>query len=171
MKFFFSFCILSICIIQPSIVFAIEAPKDMKQFNVNCPTKQIKEDFDNAYHECNRGFIKKDGGCEKFIELFWKLLPEYDCQRNFDKSGTTNYIVPALWLTGDAAMEDYIRLLWIISSGKEKKYSNPLFKNVVAKSQELFSSKEFRKVLDGALAEKYLAKSEQLEKKLKKKRN
>lgn len=158
---------LILFIASPLLSEAIEASKDMKEFNVKCPVKQLREEFDNYYHECNVGYIKKDGGCPKFLELFWKFLPEYDCQRPFDKTATTNYVVPALWLLG-AAHEDYIKLLWTISSNKGNKYSNSLDGNIVEKAQELFASKQFRNVLDGETAEEYLERSEKLEAKLKK---
>lgn len=70
-----------------------------------------------------------------FVSLLRKVLPEYDCQRPFDRG----YIVPALWLA-DAAAEDYVRLLSRLD---------------FPEARHLFASKEFREALDGALAEEF----------------
>lgn len=123
-----------------------KAPDDLREFNVTCPAKELLPKLDLAYHRCNNG---RQESCESFVSLFRQALPEYDCQRRFDK----NYVVPALWLA-DAADEDYIRLLSRLK---------------LPHAQQLFASPEFREVLDGALAEEYGPLSRKAEKKLKSK--
>lgn len=140
----------------------------MHQFNVVCPTSKLLPILDAAYHECSNGIIfqgRKD--CEKFVETFRDLLPEYDCQPPED--GWEKYIVPAIWLTGPGALQDYIRLLWRMSSSKDKlftgKYSQP-YQKAVAEAKKLFASKEFRRALPADLAEEYFPLSVELESEL-----
>lgn len=128
---------------------AEKAPAEMSQFNITCPAKRLAPEIDRAFHQCNVGYA--DGSCERFISLFRQLLPVYDCQRSFDATPNENYIVPAIWLVGSAEHEDYVRLI--------SRMRQPF-------AQELFSSKEFRATLDGALAENYAPTSERLERKL-----
>jgi hypothetical protein len=120
-----------------------KAPPGTK-FNIVCPAKVLLPKLDLAYHQCNNGNEKS---CKTFVALFRQALPEYDCQRDFDK----DYLVPALWLA-DAADEDYIRLL---------------SKLELPEARLLFASPEFREVLDGALAEEYEPLSLRAEKQLK----
>lgn len=112
--------------------------------NAECPARQLLPELDANYHECNHGF--ETGSCLKFIHTFERLLPKFDCQRSFDTSP-----VPAVWLAGDAALEDYVHLL---SRLKEPG------------AQELFASTAFRAILDGALAEQYLPLSRKAERAL-----
>jgi hypothetical protein len=81
--------------------------------------------------------------------------------------------VPALWLADDGAIEDYIRLLWCLSSSssKDKMFTDKSFLKATTEARELFGSKEFQHVLDGALAEDYLARSQQIENELRLKGN
>ncbi len=145
--------------------FGVEAPPGMSQFNVTCPVPTVLPVLDRAYHECSNGHV--NGSCETFIESFRKLVPEYDCQRPFDATPSRNYIVPAIWLAGDGALEDYVRLLWRLASSKDKVLTEKYFRNAIAGAKELFGSKEFRRVLDGHLAETYLSLSSSVERELK----
>jgi hypothetical protein len=140
---------------------ASEAPPSVHQFNVTCPAPKLLPILDTSYHECNNGYA--NGSCEKFVETFRQLLPEYDCQRSFDGS----HIVPAVWLAGNGALEDYVRLLWLLSSSKKKMYSDKYYKKATMEAKKLFGSAEFRRILDGALAEEYWRRSEQVGKELK----
>lgn len=148
---------------------ASEAPRDMRQFNVTCPAPKLLPVLDAAYHECNNGFA--DGSCERFVETFRQLLPEYDCQRPFDATPTQNYIVPAIWLAGDGALMDYVRLLSRMSSLKDKLFTDKLFQKATDEARKLFGSKEFRNILDGHLAEEYGPLSKKVENELKRKGN
>jgi hypothetical protein len=156
--------VVLLCAVCTSVA-AMEAPPDMQKFNVTCPAAKLLPVLDAAYHECNNGFVK--GSCEKFVETFRQLLPEYDCQRSFDSTPTKNYIVPAIWLAGDGALEDYVRLLWRMASSKDKMFRNKWFQEATAEAKRLFGSEEFRNILDGALAEEYMSRSEEVERQLK----
>jgi hypothetical protein len=155
--------ILLVTVSTPLI--ASEAPPDMQRFNVTCPASKLLPVLDQTYHECSNGFV--NGSCERFVETFRQLLPEYDCQRSFDATPTKKYIVPAIWLAGDGALDDYVRLLWRMSSSKDKMFSSRWFQEASAEAKKLFGSNEFRNILDGALAELYLPRSEEVERKLK----
>jgi hypothetical protein len=154
----------SAMMIPCATAFAVEAPPGMSQFNVTCPTSKVLPVMDRAYHECSNGFV--NGSCETFIESFRQLIPEYDCQRPFDATQTKNYIVPAVWLAGDGALEDYVRLLSRLSSTKDKTLTPKYFSKAIMSARELFGSKQFQRVLDGAMAEKYLPISRSVEKQL-----
>lgn len=153
----------------PMVLFATEAPQDMRQFNVTCPATTLLPVLDNAYHECSNGFA--NGSCERFVETFRQLLPEYDCQRSFDATPSRNYIVPAIWLAGSAALEDYIRLLYRMPSSKDKIFTQKYFQNATTEAKKLFGSKDFQNILDGHLAEEYGPLSKKVENELKQKRN
>jgi hypothetical protein len=129
---------------------AREAPEGMVRFNELCPAERLAKEFDRSYHQCKNGY--ENGSCNRFIKFFQELLPEYDCQRPIDSTPTKKYVVPAIWLLGDAEHEDYVQLL---SSMKQ------------AEARTLFASKEFRTTLDGALAERFWAASERTERQLK----
>ncbi len=146
--------------------FASEAPLEMTQFNVTCPAQKLLPVLDAAYHECNKGFV--NGSCERFVETFKQLSPEYDCQRSFDATSEKNYIVPAVWLAGDGALEDYIALLARMTSRKDKVFSDKWFRKASADARQLFGSKAFQRVLDGHMAEEYGPLSKRLEKELRK---
>jgi len=148
---------------------AKEAPRDMRQFNVTCPAPKLLPVLDAAYHECNNGYV--NGSCEKFVETFRQLLPEYDCQRSFDATPTQNFIVPAIWLAGDGALEDYVRFLSRMSSSKDKMFTNKLFQKATDEAKKLFGSNEFRNILDGHLAEEYWPLSKKVESELQRKKN
>lgn len=158
--------ILILAIFTP--LFAIEAPQDMRQFNVTCPAARLLPVLDAAYHECNKGF--ENGSCERFVNTFRQLLPEYDCQRSFDSTPTKNYIVPAIWLAGDGALEDYIQLLSRMASLKDKLFTDKWFPKATTEARTLFGSKEFQSILDGALAETYGPLSRKVEKELRRKK-
>lgn len=144
-------------------VMAAEAPATMHQFNVTCPAAKLAPALDRAYHECRNGYDIPEGGCPKFLTIFKQLLPTYDCQRPFDASPTKNYVVPAIWLTGDAEFEDYTDLLWRMASRKDRMFGDKSFREISDSAQRLFASHEFRDALDGALAEEYLEKSKKLQ--------
>jgi hypothetical protein len=102
--------------------------------NVTCPASKLLPDLDANYHECSHGF--QNGSCNKFVQIIAQLLPKFDCQRPFDIAS-----VPALWIGNSAAFEDYVHLL--------SRLKNP-------EAIKLFSSAQFRAVLDGAMAEEYV---------------
>jgi hypothetical protein len=102
--------------------------------NVTCPAGKLLPELDANYHECSHGF--QNGSCHKFVQIFAQLLPKFDCQRPFDTAP-----VPALWIGNSAAPEDYVHLL--------SRLKNP-------EAIKLFSSAQFRAVLDGAMAEEYV---------------
>lgn len=158
-KNFFGFLCLSLISLD---VLAVEAPADMTQFNIACPAKIVAPVLGHAYHECKNGY-NVEKSCATFLLSVRQLIPEYDCQRSFDATPTKNYIVPAIWLVGDAEMESYVSLLALIASGKDKIFSKPDFKVTTRNARELFLSKEFRNVLDGGMAEDYLPKIKRVE--------
>jgi hypothetical protein len=118
----------------------------MTTFNQVCPAPRLLPRLEAEYQSCLR---EQGAGCDAFVATYRELLPEYDCQRSFDATPRVNYIVPAIWLSRDHAK--YIALL-------SKLKSEP--------ARELFASPEFRRTLDGYVAEIYLEKSEALEKEL-----
>ena len=126
------------------------------QSNVTCPASRLLPTLDAAYHQCDHGF--ENGSCETFVQTLQRLLPKYDCQRSFDNSP-----VPAVWLAGDAELDDYVHLLWLLSSSTDKRFAGTSFSNAINDAKKLFSSKEFRNILDGELAEDYMARSKELE--------
>ena len=130
------------------------------QSNVPCPASKLLPALDAAYHQCSHGF--ENDSCESFVQTFGQLLPKYDCRRSFD-----NDAVPAVWLAGDAELDDYVHLLWRLSSSTDKMLAENRFSKATNDAKKLFSSKEFRNILDGELAEDYMARSEELERKLK----
>jgi len=143
-----------------------EAPPGQTRFNVTCPAPRLLPVLDRAYHDCNHGFM--DGSCEAFVESFRKLAPEYDCQRSFDATPSRNYIVPAVWLAGNGALEDYINLMYRLASSdspKGKMFSEQLFRKATNAAEAFFGSEDFRRVLDGDLAEQYLPLSRAVERK------
>jgi hypothetical protein len=109
-----------------------------------CPAPKLLAEFDSAFHECSHGM--QNGSCKRFVEIFRQLIPKYDCRRSFDTSP-----VPAAWLASSAALEDYVRLLSTLHD---------------AAARKLFSSAEFREILDGALAEDYMELSRKVEKEM-----
>lgn len=137
-------------------------PVQAKEINVTCPAPKLLPILDAAYHSCRH---YADGSCERFVETFRKLLPKYDCQRSFDGDS-----VPAIWLSSDGEMDDYVDLLWRMSSSRDQMFANESFpkeKEAIAEAKRLFASEEFRSVLDGALAEEYEPRSKKLETQLK----
>jgi hypothetical protein len=133
------------------------APAGIKEFNKTCPAKELCPRIELAYKQCSKQ--KSAPECAAFVKLFRQLLPLYDCQRPFDRSGGDNYIVPAVWLCDGLRgggypqeSESYVELLYVLKSPDAKK---------------LFAGKEFREVLDGAVAEEYHDKSLQAEKEMK----
>jgi hypothetical protein len=135
--------------------FALES-----QSNVTCPAPRLLPALDAAYHQCNQGF--ENSSCENFVQTLRRLLPRYDCQRPFD-----THAVPAVWLAGDAELDDYFQLLWRLASSNDKMFAEKSFSKAKSDAKKLFGSKEFRNVLDGELAEDYMTRSKELERELK----
>jgi hypothetical protein len=90
-------------------------------------------------------------------------MPEYDCQRPFDSAPDKNYIVPAIWLSGDGALDDYVGLLYRLAIPKGKLYAQSYFAAATAAAKSLFGSAKFRAILDGELAETYADRSRAVE--------
>ncbi len=145
-------------IASPPIAKADETPQTKKQLNIDCPSKELCPKMESLYQECKRDYSAP--ACLQFVMTFKQLLPVYDCSRSFDRNST----VPAAWLCDGQRgnkkapyeFEDYVRLLSHLKSDEARR---------------LLGSKEFRNVLDGAVAEEFGGKSLQIEKKLKRKRN
>jgi len=144
-----------------SVATADVAPQTMKEFNKTCPSKDLCPRIETSYQNCKKDHSSP--ACSDFVKQFKILLPIYDCQRPFDHTEGSDYIVPALWLCdgqrGDKKApyesEDYVRLL---SKLKSKE------------ARELFGSQEFRDTLDGAVAEEFGGLSRKVEKELKRKK-
>jgi len=151
-----------IALVGASAVQASEAPPTMREFNVHCPASKLLPLLDSAYHECNKGLA--NGSCERFVATFGQLAPEYDCQRSFDATPDKKYVVPAIWLAGDDALEDYIVLLARMASGKDKMFRDESLGEASAAARKLFTSEAFSGVLDGHLAEEYGPLVEELQK-------
>jgi hypothetical protein len=103
------------------------------------------------------------------VVTFWKLLPDYDCQRPFDATPTQNFTVPAIWLAGDGPLDDYVRLLARLAKSSSRSASKVYSPGAIDAAQRLFGSKEFRHILDGELAEEYLQQSIAVERRLEQK--
>lgn len=119
--------------------------------NTVCPAAAVLPELDASYHACSNGYV--DGSCQRFIAAFKKVTGRYDCQRSFD-----NGPVPAAWLAPDGALEDFIRLTWRLSTNKQ--FKDELYKGISTEARAFFASKDFQGVLDGALAEEYLERSQ-----------
>lgn len=123
-------------------VAASEAPRGMTKFNQVCPAPKLLPELEKSYRACT---ARDTAACDRFVAVLKDLLPEYDCQRKFD-AGPPPYIVPAVWLAGDRALERYFALL--------AKLKTPA-------AQEVFASAAFRNALDGEFAEEYRERSEE----------
>jgi hypothetical protein len=128
---------------------ADEAPPGMTKFNVECPAPRLCKVLEASYLGCLKGLSYS---CDTFVDAYWQATPKYDCQRPFDATPTRKYIVPAIWLCGSAEGEQYVNLLARLKTSR---------------AQRLFASPQFRQTLDGALAEEFLDKSLNLEKRMK----
>jgi hypothetical protein len=127
--------------------YATEVSDSITQFNAKCPAQKLGPIIDNYYHECHSGMIKNEyNSCEKFIEVFKELMPEYDCARPIDLSGDKKYIVPAIWLLGDGKFSDYHTLIHDLVF--KKMYSGLAYTKARKDATALFYSKTFKKVLD-----------------------
>jgi hypothetical protein len=115
-----------------------------------CPAADVLPKLDVAYHACRH---YADESCNDFIAAFTSVTGRYDCKRAFDTGP-----VPAVWLAGSGALDDYVQLIWLVATNEQ--YKSKLYKGANAKARALFSSGEFQGVLDGALAEEYLQKSQ-----------
>ena len=114
-----------------------------------CPFPDIYIEFDRSYHQCINGQVRKGESCDRFVENIEKLFPRYGCKRSFDTAP-----VPAIWLF-DAAMEDYIKLLYELASSNNKTFDSQWFAKEKIRARAIFLSPEFRAVLDGHMAEEY----------------
>jgi len=114
-----------------------------------CPFPGKYIEIDRAFHQCTNGQVRKGASCEFFIENVALLFQKYDCKRSFDTEP-----VPAIWLF-DAASEDYIRLIYEMSSRSKPVFQGRWFDNEISLAKELFLSHELKSVLDGDLAEQY----------------
>ena len=142
-------CCVSAAMIASTAV-ADEAPPGMTKFNVDSPAPRLCKILEASYLGCLKGLTHS---CETFIDAYWQATPKYDCQRPFDATPTRKYIVPAVWLCGSAEGEQYVNLVARLKTPP---------------AQRLFASLEFRRTLDGALAEEFLDRSLKLEKRMKK---
>lgn len=125
-----------------------------------CPASTVLPELDAAYHACGH---YADENCHNFIAAFKKVTGRYDCKRSFDTGPGS---VPAIWLAGDGALEDYVHLVWLLST--KKQFKSKLYRGVDVEARDFFASSEFRGVLDGALAEEYSEKSRAMASSLKK---
>jgi len=144
--------ILFLLLIIPTLTLAFseEAPKDMTKFNITCPAKELCPLLDQAFESCYT--TKKEEVCSIYIQIFKKLVDNYDCQRSFDNTPTKKYIVPAYWICDASKSWAYIELL---------------SKLELPEAQEFFASSEFRSILDGEIAEGFIDLSLERERKLK----
>lgn len=117
-----------------------------------CPASAVLPELDAAYHACSH---YADESCHNFVAAFKKVTGRYDCKRPFD---TGPGAVPAVWLAGDGALEDYVQLIWLLAT--KKRFKSKLYKGADAEARAFFASSDFQGVLDGALAEEYLDKSQ-----------
>lgn len=145
---------VSLLLLATVSVHAAPAPLGMKEFNKTCPAKDLCPKIEQEYKKCVKA--GNSSGCRDFVRIFSKLLPIYDCQRPFDHSLGENYIVPAVWLCDGRRGGGYPQEL--------ESYTKLLAGLKFPEARELFGSKEFRDILDGALAEEYLDKSFRAEK-------
>lgn len=100
----------------------------------DCPSINAINEILAADTQCqNSG---KGEACSKFVNLFENLIPSHNCRRSFDTKP-----VPAIWLAGGESLEKYILHLSKLKSPEAVK---------------LFSSAQFRSILDGSLAEQYV---------------
>ncbi|MDE2149256.1 MAG: hypothetical protein KGJ55_05355 [Gammaproteobacteria bacterium] len=123
-----------------------------------CPAGAVLPKLDATYHACRH---YADDSCHNFITAFKDVTGRYDCKRSFDTAP-----VPAVWLAGDGALDDYVHLVWLVATKKE--YKSKLYGGADAEARAFFASSEFRSILDGALAEEYSEKSEAMAASLKK---
>jgi hypothetical protein len=144
--------ILVLLLIIPTLTLAFskEAPKDMTKFNITCPAKELCPLLDQAFEGCYT--TKKEGVCSIYIQIFKKLVDNYDCQRSFDNTSTEKYSVPAYWICDALKSWAYLELL---------------SKLELPEAQKFFASSEFRSMLDGETAEGFLDLSLERERKLK----
>jgi len=128
---------------------ATEVGESITQFNVQCPAQRLGPSIDNYYHECHSGVVSirnEYNSCERYLEVFKELMPEYDCARPIDMSGNKKYFVPAIWLLGPGQFSDYHALVHDLVF--KKMYSRNDYAKARQEATTLFFSEEFRRVLD-----------------------
>lgn len=96
----------------------------------DCPTMNLLSKIQEADKLCQD--LKDDNACSNFVDAFDKLIPSYNCKRPFDDAP-----VPALWLAGDRAVEQYVNNISRLDS---------------ARAKEITSSSRFAKLLDGSMS-------------------
>jgi hypothetical protein len=127
--------------------FSAESVNDTDNFNVKCPAMKLSSTIDNYYHECHAAHLKPEyNSCEKFVETFKILMPTADFARVIDLSGNPKYVVPALWLLGEAQFEDYFSLIHDLAFNSF--YSTPFYLKAKNEATTLFFSDSFKEVLD-----------------------
>ncbi len=142
--------ILVFIVSNHTLAFSGEAPKDMTRFNITCPSEELCPLLDQSSESCKN--TNKTEVCSIYIQIFRKLVQNYDCHRSFDNTPNKKYIVPAYWLCDPTKAWAQIEFL-----SKLKMYE----------AQEFFASSEFRSILDGELAEGFMEMSFGREKKQK----
>lgn len=127
--------------------YATEAGKSVTQFNTKCPVQKLGALIDNYYHECHNGMIRQEyNSCERYVEEFKQLMPEYDCARPIDMSGAKKHTVPAIWLLGDGQFADYHALIHDLVF--KKMYSGHGFIKARKEAAAIFFSEQFKRVVD-----------------------
>src|SRR5574337_466447 len=102
------------------LVTAVQLAAAASEPNRKCPAQQLLPVLDSSYHECSNGF--GNSSCERFVDTFRKLTSRSDCQRSFDTSP-----VPAVWLAGDAELEDFVRLLSRLAAKNDNVFTDHSF--------------------------------------------
>jgi hypothetical protein len=121
-----------------------------------CPYPKTYITIDQFFHECNSG---RYDSCDYFLDEITPLFSRYDCKRIHD-----THPVPAIWLFG-AAMDDYLKLLYQLSSGTDKYFGSDSLSLARYRAKVIFTSDAFRSVLDGYYAEEYFPLIENVKKK------
>ena len=148
--------LIRICKVAVTFVITLIASSNVYSANEECPFPDVYIEIDRSYHECARGWVKRNASCYFFVDNISILFPRYNCQRSFDTGP-----VPAIWLFG-AAAEDYHRLLYQLALGRDVKFAGKWFEEVRGKAKAIFLSNDFRSVLDGAIAEEFLPLIEEM---------
>lgn len=129
---------------------AKEAPPAMKRFNVECPAPRECTQLERERRACESG-----KSCDGFLAAMKRLLPEYDCQRPFDRK----YIVPAIWLCLEVKDHE------LVHDGFGDALST-LSKLNTSPALTLFASSALRNTLTGEYAGTYRELSDKAERRL-----
>ncbi len=79
-------------VLASSLSPATVAPRGQTVFNLACPAKRLCPEIERHYRGCLGRHDQQS--CATFVTLFRQLVAEYDCQRPFDHTHATDYIVP-----------------------------------------------------------------------------